>query len=77
MVITEDSDGRQVITYTIPPEGLDDDVTLRLQVTWMYLLGQFWAYPAVVIILLILLIRRRRKKKKKKKSCERSEKFAV
>ena len=38
MVITEDSDGRQVITYTIPPEGLDDDVTLRLQVTWMYLL---------------------------------------
>ena len=70
MVITEDSDGRQVITYTIPPEGLDDDVTLRLQVTWMYLLGQFWAYPAVVIILLILLIRRRRKKKKKRAAKE-------
>ena len=56
MIITEDGDGRQVITYTIPPDGLDDEVTLRLQVTWMYLLGQFWAYPAVVIILLILLI---------------------
>ena len=66
MIITEDDDGRQVITYTIPPDGLDDEVTLRLQVTWMYLLGQFWAYPAVVIILLILLIRRRRRKKKRK-----------
>ena len=73
MVITEDSDGRQVITYTIPPEGLDDDVTLRLQVTWMYLLGQFWAYPAVVIILLILLIRRRRKKKKKKRAAKEAK----
>ena len=39
MEITEDGDGRQVITYTIPPDGLDDEVTLRLQVTWMYLLG--------------------------------------
>ena len=68
MVITEDEDGRQVITYTIPPDGLDDEVTLRLQVTWIYLLGQFWAYPAVVVILLILLIRRRRKKKKKKRA---------
>ncbi len=48
MIITEDDDGRQVITYTIPPDGLDDEVTLRLQVTWMYLLGQFWAYPAVI-----------------------------
>ena len=65
MIITEDGDGRQVITYTIPPDGLDDEVTLRLQVTWMYLLGQFWAYPAVVIILLILLIRRRRKRRRK------------
>ena len=73
MVITEDSDGRQVITYTIPPEGLDDDVTLRLQVTWIYLLGQFWAYPAVVIILLILLIRRRRKKKKKKRAAREAK----
>lgn len=68
MVVTEDEDGRQVITYTIPPDGLDDEVTLRLQVTWIYLLGQFWAYPAVVVILLILLIRRRRKKKKKKRA---------
>ena len=67
MIVTEDSEGRQVITYTIPPDGLDDEVTLRLQVTWLYLLGQFWAYPAVVVILLILLIRRRRKKKKKKR----------
>ena len=73
MQITEDEDGRQVITYTIPPEGLDDEVTLRLQVTWMYLLGQFWAYPAVVIILLILLIRRRRKKKKKKRAAREAK----
>jgi hypothetical protein len=73
MIITEDEDGRQVITYTIPPEGLDDEVTLRLQVTWMYLLGQFWAYPAVVVILLILLIRRRRKKKKKKRAAREAK----
>ena len=73
MVITEDGDGRQVITYTIPPDGLDDEVTLRLQVTWMYLLGQFWAYPAVVVILLILLIRRRRKKKKKKRAAREAK----
>ena len=73
MIITEDDDGRQVITYTIPPDGLDDEVTLRLQVTWMYLLGQFWAYPAVVIILLILLIRRRRKKKKKKRAAKEAK----
>ena len=62
-----------MITYTIPPDGLDDEVTLRLQVTWMYLLGQFWAYPAVVIILLILLIRRRRKKKKKKRAAKEAK----
>ena len=73
MIITEDEEGRQVITYTIPPEGLDDEVTLRLQVTWMYLLGQFWAYPAVVVILLILLIRRRRKKKKKKRAAREAK----
>ena len=73
MIITEDDEGRQVITYTIPPDGLDDEVTLRLQVTWMYLLGQFWAYPAVVIILLILLIRRRRKKKKKKRAAKEAK----
>tara|TARA_B100000459_G_scaffold147453_1_gene117467 strand:- start:10089 stop:13148 length:3060 start_codon:yes stop_codon:yes gene_type:complete len=73
MVITEDGEGRQVITYTIPPDGLDDEVTLRLQVTWMYLLGQFWAYPAVVIILFILLIRRRRKKKKKKRAAREAK----
>ena len=73
MVITEDEEGRQVITYTIPPDGLDDEVTLRLQVTWMYLLGQFWAYPAVVVILLILLIRRRRKKKKKKRAAREAK----
>ena len=66
-------DGRQVITYTIPPDGLDDEVTIRLQVTWMYLLGQFWAYPAVVLILLILLIRRRRKKKRKKRAARESK----
>jgi hypothetical protein len=66
-------DGRQVITYTIPPEDLDDEVTIRLQVTWMYLLGQFWAYPAVALILLILLIRRRRKKKRKKRAARESK----
>jgi hypothetical protein len=66
-------DGRQVITYTIPPDDLDDEVTIRLQVTWMYLLGQFWAYPAVVLILLILLIRRRRKKKRKKRAARESK----
>jgi hypothetical protein len=71
--LSTDDEGRQVITYTIPPGDLDDDVTLRLGVTWMYLLGQFWAYPAVVLILLVLLIRRRRKKKKKKRAARESK----
>ena len=72
-MVLSTEDGRQVITYTIPPDGLDDEVTIRLQVTWMYLLGQFWAYPAVVLILLILLIRRRRKKKRKKRAARESK----
>lgn len=72
-MVLSTEDGRQVITYTIPPDGLDDEVTIRLQVTWMYLLGQFWAYPAVVFILLILLIRRRRKKKRKKRAARESK----
>ena len=71
--LTTDGDGRQVITYTIPPGELDDDVSIRLGVTWMYLLGQFWAYPAVAIILLVLLIRRRRKKKKRKRAARESK----
>ncbi len=71
--LSTDGDGRQVITYTIPPGELDDDVSIRLGVTWMYLLGQFWAYPAVAIILLVLLIRRRRKKKRKKRAARESK----
>ena len=64
---------RVIYDHTIPPSDLDDEITIRLQVTWMYLLGQFWAYPAVVLILLILLVRRRRKKKRKKRAARESK----
>ncbi|HJM55187.1 MAG TPA: hypothetical protein QGI72_02960, partial [Poseidonia sp.] len=64
--ITEEG-GRQTVTYIVPPGSIDDEISFRLHVTWMYFLIQFWIYPTIVIILLVLFIRRRRRKKKGKK----------
>ena len=64
--ITE-KDGRQVVTYTIPNGEFEDTITFRVEVSWGYILTQFWVYPTIVISLLFLMIRRRRRKKRLKK----------
>ncbi len=67
LVLTED-DGRQVVTYVVPPGEFSDEVSYRIEVGWIYFLIQFWVYPTIVLILLVLFIRRRRRKKRKKKA---------
>jgi predicted membrane protein len=59
--------GRQKITYTIPNGEFEDTISFRIQVSWMFLLFQFWVYPTFVLALIFLMIRRRRRKKKAKK----------
>ena len=62
-----EKDGRQVVTYTIPNGEFEDTITFRVEVSWGYLLTQFWVYPTLIISLLFLMIRRRRRKKRLKK----------
>ncbi len=63
----EDDGGRQKITYTIPPEEFQDEISYKIHISWIYFLIQFWYYPTIVLLLLYLLIRRRRRKKRAKK----------
>ena len=63
----KEKDGRQVVTYTIPNGEFEDTITFRVEVSWVYLLTQFWVYPTIIISLLFLMIRRRRRKKRLKK----------
>jgi ATP-dependent Zn protease len=67
-LILSEEDGRQVVTYVVPPGEFSDEISYRIQVGWLYFLIQFWVYPTIVLILLVLFIRRRRRKKKKKKA---------
>ena len=76
LIITEDN-GRQTITYIVPPGEFEDDLTFRLQVGWMYFLIQFWVYPTIVLLLLVLFIRRRRAKKKRKKNALAGQQAAI
>ena len=76
LIITEDN-GRQTITYIVPPGEFEDDLTFRLQVGWMYFLIQFWVYPTIVLLLLVLYIRRRRAKKKRKKNALAGQQAAI
>jgi len=59
--------GRQKITYNIPDGDFEDTISFRINVSWFYLLMQFWVYPTFIIMLLGLFIRRRRRKKRLKK----------
>tara|TARA_B100001564_G_scaffold75913_1_gene60633 strand:+ start:2861 stop:5935 length:3075 start_codon:yes stop_codon:yes gene_type:complete len=63
----KEKDGRQVVTYTIPNGEFEDTITFRVEVSWGYILTQFWVYPTIIISLLFLMIRRRRRKKRLKK----------
>ena len=76
IIITED-DGRQTVTYIVPPGEFEDDISFRINVGWMYFLIQFWVYPTIVLLLLVLFIRRRRAKKKRKKSALAGREAAV
>ena len=76
LIITED-DGRQTITYIVPPGEFSDDLTFRIQVGWIYFLIQFWVYPTIVLVLLVMYIRRRRAKKKRKKNALANRQAAV
>jgi hypothetical protein len=67
-LILSEEDGRQVVTYVVPPGEFSDEISYRIQIGWLYFLIQFWVYPTIVLILLVLFIRRRRRKKKKKKA---------
>lgn len=60
-------DGRQKITYTVPNGEFEDTITFRIEVSWVYLITQFWVYPTFVVLLIFLMIRRRIRKRRKKK----------
>ena len=59
---------RQQITYIVPAEGIDDTLTFRFQISWIFFFMQFWKYLAIIVILFTLAVRRRRKKKRKRKA---------
>ena len=50
-------DGRQKITYTVPNGEFEDTITFRIEVSWVYLITQFWVYPTFVVLLIFLMIR--------------------
>ena len=60
-------DGRQKITYTVPNGEFEDTISFRIEVSWVYLVTQFWVYPTFVILLIFLMVRRRIRKRRKKK----------
>ena len=60
-------DGRQKITYTVPNGEFEDTITFRIEVSWVYLITQFWVYPTFVVLLIFLMVRRRIRKRRKKK----------
>lgn len=66
LVLSEEG-GRQTLTYYVPAGDVDDEISFRIQVGWMYFLIQFWIYPTIVILLLVLVIRKWRKRRKRKK----------
>jgi ATP-dependent Zn protease len=76
-VILSEDDGRQTVTYIVPPGEFEDDLTFRIQVGWIYFLIQFWVYPAIVLLLLVMFVRRRRRKKKRKKNAIANRQAAV
>ncbi|MGB1948734.1 MAG: hypothetical protein ACPIGF_06615 [Poseidonia sp.] len=66
LILSKDG-GRQTLTYYVPAGDVEDEISFRIQVGWMYFLIQFWIYPTIVILLLVLVIRKWRKRRKRKK----------
>jgi hypothetical protein len=63
----EEEDGRQKITIDIRSFAEGDEFSFKVAISWGFVLGQIWAYPAIIMALMIWRIRARRKKKRLKK----------
>lgn len=63
-------DGRQQITVTLESWEVGDEFQFRLQVTWWWLFGQIWIYPALLAALIIWRVRARKAKKKRKQEAK-------
>ena len=68
--VGEDEDGRQQIKIDIESFAQGDEFNFKVSISWGFILGQIWAYPAVVMGLMIWRIRARRKKKRKKQDAK-------
>ena len=62
-----EKDGRQVITIDIKSFSDGDEFSFKVAISWGFVLGQIWAYPAAILALMIWRIRARRKKKRLKR----------
>ena len=77
-ITTETVDGRQKITYLVPPGQFDDSINYRIHIGFDYLWSQFWYYPIIPTIMLSLLVlrwRRRRKRRKERRRQKRAERM--
>jgi hypothetical protein len=63
-------DGRQQITVTLESWEVGDEFQFSLQVTWWWIFGQIWIYPALLAALIIWRVRARRAKKKRKREAK-------
>ena len=76
-ITTETEDGRQKITYLVPPGNFDDVISYRLHIGYDYLWSQFWYYPTIPAIILSLLVIRwriRRKRRRERRNARRARK---
>jgi hypothetical protein len=63
-------DGRQQITVTLESWEVGDEFQFSLQVTWWWIFGQIWIYPALLAALIVWRVRARRAKKKRKREAK-------
>jgi hypothetical protein len=59
--------GQQRLVYTFPDPGESDTVSFGFKISWMFIIGEIWAYIAIPVLLIALLIYKRRQKKKRKR----------
>jgi len=59
--------GQQRLVYTFPDPGESDTVSFSFKISWMFIIGEIWAYIAIPVLLIALLIYKRGKKKKRKR----------
>ena len=67
-------DGRQKIVYTVPPGEFEDTISFRFNISWLFILMQFWVYPMVLLLVLFLVGRKIRKRRKRKKGAKKAKK---